>query len=54
MSGDTNEEHTLHVNYTKQTSHIVEEEKESLWLTRISYKIEGEKKLSKRDLNILA
>jgi hypothetical protein len=45
---------TLHVNQTKQTTIISEEEKESLWVTRISYKIEGEKKLSKRDLNILA
>ena len=45
---------TLHVNQTKQTTIISEEEKESLWVTRISYKIEGEKKLCKRDLNILA
>ena len=44
----------MDVNYTKRTSTFFEEEKESLWLTRISYKIEGEKKLSKRDLNILA
>jgi hypothetical protein len=45
---------TLHANQTKQATIISEEEKESLWVTRISYKIEGEKKLGKRDLNILA
>jgi hypothetical protein len=48
------EKPTLHVKLTKQTSTDSEEEKKLVWLTRISYKIEGEKKLCKRDLNKLA